>query len=126
MTESNIAAVIGRIPGLNAFGVGCFYGVEATDRETQLARDRAALLADVDGCSRAESWLRNKAKRKTINPKRSSYGLKHLAEREVGYITNGAFIAAAVHLGFPYRVHPDSPNVGLGISERGLHQGGAI
>lgn len=68
----------------------------------------------------AESWLADKARRKTINPRYTSYGLKHLAEKEVGYITNGAFIAAAIHCGFAYRIHPDSPNPSFGISEKSL------
>jgi hypothetical protein len=120
MTNSDIAAVIAKIPGLNAYGVGFYCGVKAADRPDWLARNQRDLLEDVDGCSRAESWLRDKAKTKTVNRRRSSYGLKHVAEKEVGYITNGAFIAAAIHCGFPYRVDLHSPNVGFGISERSL------
>ena len=46
--------------------------------------------------------------------------MKHLAEDEIGYVTNGAFIAAAIHCGFPYQLIPDSPNVRFGISEKSL------
>jgi hypothetical protein len=57
---------------------------------------------------------------KTINRRHSSYGLKHLAEPEIGYVTNGAFIAAAVHCGFSFETYPDSPNVCFGISEKSI------
>lgn len=125
MTRDDIAAVMGKVPGLNAFGVGYCDEMRGRrrsqeDRERWMRGQEAALLDDTDGCSRAEAWLRDKVKRKTVNPLRSSYGLKHLAEREVGYITNGAFIAAAVHLGFSYEVDPHSPNPRIGISERCL------
>jgi len=48
------------------------------------------------------------------------YGLKHIAEKEMGYVLNGVFIAAAIHSGFPYELIPDSPNVRFGISEKSL------
>jgi hypothetical protein len=41
---------------------------------------------------------------KAINRRRTSYGLKHIAERFYGtYTTNGEFIAAAIAAGFKYR-----------------------
>jgi hypothetical protein len=43
----------------------------------------------------------NARKRKTINQNVSSYGLKHIAERDIGrYIGNGSFIEAMDILGF--------------------------
>jgi len=67
----------------------------------------------------AAEWLQTNAKpRKTINKRHSSYGLKHTAEKTApgNYITNGAFILAALRLG--YRVQADmvSPNVFFNIS----------
>jgi hypothetical protein len=122
MTREDIAAVMGRVSGLNSFGIGCFDPRSKTpaERDREIAAGRAELLDDVDGCSRAEGWLRGKARTKTIDPHRSSYDLEHLAEEEVGYITNGAFIVAAIHLGFPYRIYPDSANPRFGISRRSL------
>ena len=46
----------------------------------------------------------------------SSYGLKHVAEAEIGYTTNGAFIAAAIAEGFIVRRVGDGPNALLNIS----------
>lgn len=68
----------------------------------------------------------------------SSYGYKHVAEQDLRkadeavpgvlspqysargwYISNGAFIAAALHLGYKIRrTHPGSPNVFLNFSYR--------
>jgi hypothetical protein len=57
-----------------------------------------------------KSWISNNCKpRKTINRTAHSYGLKHDVERDVGkYISNGAFIRAAIELGYKYKVK--SPN----------------
>jgi hypothetical protein len=123
MTHDDIKAVVAKVPGLNAFGVGVYFDVRPSDREVWFQSSRDELLGDVDGCSRAEAWLQSKVRTKAVNRRWSSYGLKHLAEEEVGYVTNGAFIAAAVHCGFPVAVSPDSPNVLVGISERSLKAG---
>jgi hypothetical protein len=57
-----------------------------------------------------KNWITKNCKpRKTINHNHSSYGLKHDVERDVGeYISNGAFIRAAIELGYKYKVK--SPN----------------
>jgi hypothetical protein len=58
--------------------------------------------------------------RKTVNRKMGgSYGLKHKAERWAGdYISNGALIAAAIHLGIRFEQDNDSPNVHLAVSSK--------
>jgi len=43
----------------------------------------------------ARGWLHQFAKLKSLNKRGSSYGLKHVAEQDIGYVTNGVFIAAA-------------------------------
>jgi hypothetical protein len=49
--------------------------------------------------------------RKTINKSISSYGLKHLAERQAGsYISNEALIQAMIQSGFRAQRIPNSPN----------------
>jgi hypothetical protein len=124
MTRNEIAAAIEKCPGLNAFGIGSFRGVPTSDRLSQMEADRQELLNDTDGCTRAASWLSEHEKLKTVGRGRSSYGLKHIASLKVGYLTNGAFIAAAVHLGFPWARLGSGPNVGIGISERSLRRTG--
>jgi len=42
-----------------------------------------------------------------------------MAEQEIGYITNGVFIAAAIHCGFDVKFD-GSPNVMINISEKSL------
>jgi hypothetical protein len=62
------------------------------------------------------AWLRQHNKLKTINKSGTSYGLKHSAEHDIGYITNGVFIAAAVAEGFRVVRVGDTPNAWLNIS----------
>ena len=54
-------------------------------------------------------WLEKFARpQKGINHKMGSYGLKHVVENWAGsYVSNGAFIAAAMRL--EYRIEPDEP-----------------
>jgi hypothetical protein len=122
MTREDIAAVIGKIPELSAYGIGYPSDLYRTpeERKAWLREQQARLLGDVDGCSRAEAWLRGKRKRRTVNGHCTSYWLKHVAEKEVGYITNGAFIAAAIHCGFRCRINPRSPNPYFDIEDEGL------
>jgi hypothetical protein len=67
-------------------------------------------------------WLRSNIERTRTAPKsgRTSYGLKHVAESHIGYISNGQFIAAAVMEGYPFRLIPGSPNVLFGMSKRSI------
>ena len=53
------------------------------------------------------NWItKNVTPTKTIRYGISSYGYKHIVEREVGqYIINGAFIVAALLTGYKYRVY---------------------
>lgn len=50
-------------------------------------------------------------RRKTINTSMGSYGWKHKVERDVGeYVSNGAFICAALYLKYKMKRIPFSPN----------------
>ena len=65
----------------------------------------------------ARGWLQQFSKIKALNRRGSSYGLKHCAEDDIGYLTNGVFIAAAIAEGFIVRrTDPGSPNAWLNIS----------
>lgn len=76
------------------------------------------------------AWLRLVGRTKHPNPRvGSSYQLKHRAEkywknhREAGqdyYISNGMFIAAAIHLGFIVKPITESPNARVNIAKIGL------
>lgn len=57
---------------------------------------------EIETCKK---WLAEFArKRKSINDRRWSYSLKHTVERWADlYISNGAFIQAAIELGYNYK-----------------------
>ena len=61
----------------------------------------------------AKFWIKEgfARPRKTINKRISSYGLKHLAERQVGsYISNEALIQAMLESGFRAQPIRGTPN----------------
>jgi hypothetical protein len=129
MNRADIAAVLAEHPLLNDFGIGLFdrgRGLSKEQKDETLSRDREALLDSEADCTRVCEWLGRHEKTKTINRRHSSYTLKHLMARQTGkYVTNGVFITAAIHSGFPFKIFPDDPNVCLGISERSLKGVGA-
>lgn len=111
-------------PSLTTFGYGVSYDRKQTDaeRRVRFAENRASLLDDyyVDRFLRAASFLSQFGRRKTINRKSSSYGLKHEAEKLAGgYVAIGTFIDAALALGFSAQpTDPESPNAWFNISFR--------
>ena len=124
MNCKDIEQIMARVPQLNAFGIGVFEARRKTpdNRASELESEREELRNSVDACNKCCQWLRgNISKIKTINQRHTSYGLKHLAEKDIGYITNGVFICAAIHCGFPYKL-TDGPNVRFGMSERSITQ----
>lgn len=129
MNTDDIRAVMEKWPTLNHFGFEVSARAEKP-YHIALAENRKRLVAAVDECNRAARFLMHAEKRKTINPRAgSSYSLKHQVEyfcRAVSsehnsddYVANGAFICAALHLGFEVRAtHLGSPNVHFNISSR--------
>lgn len=122
MTQDDIQRIMDEVADLNDFGIGVFQQRRRPEDEcrTKLAEGKRELLNSVDACNRVCEWLRQFDKIKTINDHRSSYGLKHIAENDIGYVTNGVFIAAAIHCGYPYRIEPGHPNVCFGISMKSI------
>ncbi len=109
--ESNdtedIAAVIAREPRLTEFGIGIYTGL----RHPQMMNGEPNSSMIRNACSKAPTfarrfatgWLRREPERPSR--KRDSYKWKHVAEREIGeYVSHGAFIAAAIHCGFAYKI----------------------
>jgi hypothetical protein len=67
----------------------------------------------------ARRWLQQYPKTDKYHHNSSSYGLKHTAANDIGYSTNGIFIAAALSAGFQIeRCNPQSPNVYFNINLR--------
>jgi hypothetical protein len=80
------------------------------------------LRQSADRVAATVEWLQTHIRPiKTINLNHTSYGLKHIAEREIGYIPNGVFVAAAIIAGYRYR-RIDHPKVAFGMSERSIRQ----
>jgi len=53
---------------------------------------------------------------KNVSNSNCSYGLKHWAERHLGYISNGYFIICAIHCGLKYK--RDGPNCSFNLSKK--------
>ena len=103
LTIEDLKRVIKEEPSLYRYGVNTF----------SVAPKRPG-FKEFEICCR---WL-SRFKRVKI-PRVSSYYLKHVVERLAGtYISNGALIAAAIHLKIPMRFYPGWPNVDIGISKK--------
>ena len=86
-----------------------------------LQAEREMICDSIEDVIWTVEWLRSNVEPiKTINRRHSSYGLKHLAEKfsPNGYLSNGVFIAAAMIVGYPFKVDP--PNAMFGMSERSI------
>ncbi len=121
--ERQLAAAMSREPHLNqnGFGPGVF-AKTARERDENLANWRQDLRNSAERVEAVRSWLEeNIEPRRTINSSARSYGLKHLAEREIGYVTNGEFIAAAIIAGYAYRREAgESPNATFSMSSKSI------
>lgn len=123
MKRNEISEIIEQYPMLNSFGFGLFNGgkgMSEEEKQSELVRHRNELLESGDRCDAVCQWLENVAKIKSINQGQSSYGLKHIAEDDIGYVTNGVFICTAIHMGFRCEVH--GPNAYFNMSQRDLNR----
>ncbi len=126
MSQQRIQEVINRLPRLTNNGVRFKgqLGMIKLSKEGFIKKfddEQKALLNDTESFQKICVWLKKVNKIKTINRKHSSYYLKHVAEQEIGYITNGVFIAAAIDCGFNFE-SDDSPNVFFNMSEKSIKQ----
>ncbi len=114
--RQRLAAIMAQEPDLTDFGLGISEGQDFEEEREKLR----ARLTDVAWTA----WFLGShiEHRKTINPERSSYGLKHLIEplSPKGYLSNGAFIAAALVAGFSCKRIENTPNLAFGMSERSI------
>lgn len=127
-----VERAIEREPMLTAFGLGVWKqrGMTRAAFDEAFGKERAELFTDrvLDEVQTCADWLALQRPIKTLNRERTSYGLKHEVERWVDrtrkehqYISNGAFIAAALGLGLTFKqVGWGSPNVYLNLSKRQL------
>ncbi|AEH16323.1 hypothetical protein [Shewanella baltica] len=123
MSREAIQAVINQVPELTDFGISIYTNgrvLDKTQKKAEFDKSQSSLLGSSESFEKTVSWLKQVEEIKSFNLRRSSYGIKHLAERDIGYITNGVFIAAAIHSGFKYKINYDSPNVQFNMSEKSL------
>ncbi|MGH6847419.1 MAG: hypothetical protein ACREC0_08255 [Methylocella sp.] len=141
-----IEDVLKKIPQLsmNGFGVGrparkpdgSREGLR--ERQSRLIESRKEFLSNgaVEQFLLSLAFLARVQPTKTIRPNTNSYSLKHRAESyacsypegdKLGprYVSNGAFIAAAVHAGFAYKTYADefgwySLNVSFNMAKSSL------
>lgn len=79
----------------------------------RLERNRHDVLA-------ASEWIARRTRRTKGITRWWSYGWKHVMERETGlYVTNGAFILAAIALGFTH-TNEHNPSFNMGLIEEEL------
>jgi hypothetical protein len=114
----SIEQVINENPELGPTGWLCAEHAK-TPRYTGASVD-SRLRDEVD---RATRFIQDHAiPRATSNRRQGSYGLKHVAERATGrYISNGAFILAALRLGYAARRFPNSPNCAFNMTISGVY-----
>lgn len=76
-------------------------------------RDRPLVPNEIETC---EEWLTEYSKTYSKIGNESSYSFKHRVEDWADtYVSNGAFIQAALNLGYPIKVIDDGPNAYFGI-----------
>jgi hypothetical protein len=128
--EAGVRRAMDLEPELSGFGyrVPRDRGETPEEAEALFLANRAEMLGEqgVDEFIRAAEFLSKFGRRKSLNRKRTSYGLKHDAERAAGdYVSNGMMIAAALAMGFSAeRTHAGSPNAHFNISSKETSSGG--
>ena len=111
----NIQKILQKEPTLTPFGIEG-PGTFKSDNPLFQGDDFRQIQTCID-------WLKNKTIKKTLNKNISSYGIKHILERELDtYVSNGCFIAAVIHLGIPYYRIPESPNIFIPIASREFYK----
>ena|SRR5215472_9739085 len=114
-------------PLLNDFGYGALeeHHKSAEQIAAEIAANRAKMLEphSLTQFEAARAWLRQFPKIKQFSRHGSSYGLKHAAAYDLGYVTNGVFIAAAIAEGFRAERVDRSPNARIAISSRAWERG---
>jgi hypothetical protein len=120
--KAQINAVLDANPDLTEDGVGApddrFRWSLADTKDFRDSRERLCRV-DLGLLARAVDWLNTWPRTKHVNSRfqQSSYGLKHVFEREAGeYIANGEFILAGLIAGLQMQRHPNNLNVHFNLS----------
>jgi hypothetical protein len=84
----------------------------------ELFEDRVTGVGDVE-MAKVMEWVKqgNATQRKTLNRRITSYGIKHIVERDTGtYISNYACIEGLKQMGFTAKPITGTPNYYFNIS----------
>ena len=117
-SSKKIQNVIKLIPTLTHRGV-----LDCSDKNA-LKFEQLQLLKSGEQFQRLCDWIGKSylEKIKSINTDNAnSYHLKHLDEKDIGYVSNGLMIAALIHLGFQYQLD-GGLNVDFAISKRSINR----
>lgn len=129
-TEHDFLKALEKEPYLIDFGIRCSQHFDRNKSSEENFATFQALRESFSNSGFKEfavccEWLSGCTKRKTINMSYSSYGLKHMVEawakkqgRADYYVSNGAFIAASIHMGYDWKLDFDSPNSRFNISKK--------
>lgn len=122
--DRQLALLMDREPHLNRYGFGAGPSARTVqERLDNMVNWRAELRVSAGHVAKIGVWLvENVEARQTINTSVGSYGLKHLAESDLGgYVANGELIAAAILAGYSYRRNDGtSPNAVFAMSSRSI------
>lgn len=129
-TQQEFESAVEKVPYLLHHGIRCACHIDWDKTPEENAAAYTSDLKSFLGTGLREfrlccEWLKGLNKIKTINTWRSSYSLKEYVEEWAmskgetdSYVSNGAFIAAAVHMGFTWKQGFDSPNVLINFSRK--------
>jgi hypothetical protein len=120
--RSDIERVLAEHPQLHTGGYG------PSRERSDLAAWRQEMFSDASAerILAACDWIEaNLYSRKTVNTRHTSYGLKHIAEKHIGYITNGQFIAAMLVIGYKMG-NPPGYNPSFNLSSRSVRAASAL
>lgn len=113
ITADDLAQVLAEHPTLGANG----YDHPDCRQPDKRAVDRQRLTNGLDEVRAAYNWITTLRRARITRDTATSYGLKHEGERAgIGYVTNGAMIAAAYLAGVTVKVRPGHCNPQLGVT----------
>jgi len=123
VTKSDFKKAIEKEPSLTSGGIKSLFQIKnykklsLDESKKVFERDRELFSSEFEDFKICCEWLSKFKKIKT--PQFSSYYLKNVVEKLSGeYVSNGALIAAAVHLNIPIRLSDNSPNANIAISKK--------
>jgi hypothetical protein len=106
---------------IDAFPQLTYAGTAISKTQEEDERLRKELLGAVGRIQATVDWLQRIKPTKNVNDTGTSYGYKHIAERDIGYITNGVFICAAYLAGFKVQTYHDAPNTTFNMSKKSIN-----